>query len=1123
MNDENKLKDLIPIIIDNRFKETLPGLEKFIQERKTMGLVINDIFSNSDIKRIRICTGFFSPHVWKLIGNSLKRLPISTEKPTFELLLGSEVKERSKKDFQAWFDEQIRKELDEFELDIVLQRHIRSLIFFLERNDVYVGTQKRPFVHGKMYCFEDVAIVGSSNFTYHGFTSNTELNIPVFDKKQIMALSYWFDYYFKKANTSYKKVLIEALKNCKLGTTEWSPFNVYMKVLYEAYKPTLSFEELATEIDIKLTVYQQEGVQRLIQAINDFGGVMLADSVGLGKSYQALEVIRHLQSTQGKRQALMICPAQLKHNWLNMVASSDVWAQVYSMEKLAKSLPKKKKFDIIVIDESHNFRNTNTKRYKQLELLLAKNPDASVLLLTATPINTSLKDLLSQMLIVAKSAINYQPFYNIGILNIKKYFKAVEAKEEDIGKLRDHLIVSRSRREVRLRQKLFEVDLTIGGQPLRFPERHLTSVDYTITNPSLSGMTSISFYQKIVDLLDKLEFPYYNLEKYSIEEKDKSGHHIGAILISLMKTLLLKRLESSIISFEKSLENQRFLNNIFSKAISQKVFLKSSKLRKIFEEIEADLQDTGEDPIEAFCQALDTPRKIKKYIETEDLTISYNQSKMEEEIEKDKKILDKIEKEIKTVQKHEDQKLNALLKTIEGLGNKKILIFSYFKDTVNYIFDNLIKIYSEREEKIEKITGEIPNKTRNKIIRRFAPLSNPSIDENEEKIKPEQELQILISTDALSEGQNLQDAPICINYDLHWNPVRLIQRIGRIDRLKSPNKNVWVYNFFPEEGLETLLSLVSRLVDRLRLINQTLELDGAVLTEDELGRKTEQMNRLKEGDITVLDELESEIELLSDEGVRDLLIKEIFEKGDKFFQKIPIGVHSGMISNDHSGVAVIIRAFRKGVSSFFWGFEPDEPEEYEDWIKNNIVTSKALVQKIISCDKNEPRYLPESENIDGSLFKRVLNIAKKLKELLWASDIVRKIDDKPPPGNKIYLEHIKIAEKLARNMKKKLPNSTKLKKFLKIRKIDIIATELDDSPKKYKSSIGDYKKNKKLPVISNKKVAEEKLVNETREFIEKLTEYIEENQLLGEENGRATGLKSKFELMGFLRLYKKQK
>ena len=130
MNDENKLKDLIPIIIDNRFKETLPGLEKFIQERKTMGLVINDIFSNSDIKRIRICTGFFSPHVWKLIGNSLKRLPISTEKPTFELLLGSEVKERSKKDFQAWFDEQIRKELDEFELDIVLQRHIRSLIFF---------------------------------------------------------------------------------------------------------------------------------------------------------------------------------------------------------------------------------------------------------------------------------------------------------------------------------------------------------------------------------------------------------------------------------------------------------------------------------------------------------------------------------------------------------------------------------------------------------------------------------------------------------------------------------------------------------------------------------------------------------------------------------------------------------------------------------------------------------------------------------------------------------------------------------------------------------------------------------------------------------------------------------
>ncbi len=215
-NEKSELTKLIPLIIDNRFKETLPGLEKFIQERKTMGLVLNDIFSNSDINRIRICTGFFSPHVWKLVGTSFETLSISTEQPAFELLLGSEVKERSKKDFQAWFNEQIRKELDEFELDIELQRHIRSLIFFLERDDVYVGTQKRPFVHGKMYCFEEVAIVGSSNFTYHGFTSNTELNIPVFDKKQIMALSYWFDYYFKKANKSYRSYTKHISQHCPL-------------------------------------------------------------------------------------------------------------------------------------------------------------------------------------------------------------------------------------------------------------------------------------------------------------------------------------------------------------------------------------------------------------------------------------------------------------------------------------------------------------------------------------------------------------------------------------------------------------------------------------------------------------------------------------------------------------------------------------------------------------------------------------------------------------------------------------------------------------------------------------------------------------------------------------------
>ena len=233
--------------------------------------------------------------------------PISTKTPSrfsvFELLIGSELKEQSKKDFQQWFNEQLQGELENLDLDIKLQHHIRSLIEFLLREDVYVGVQTKPFVHGKFYWFRDVAIVGSSNFTYHGFQNNTELNIPIFDKKQILALECWFDSIFKKSNTTYKAELIEALQNCKLGTKPWTPFDVYMKILYEVYKPTLSFDEVKSEIEIQLTVYQQEGVTRLLTAIEDFGGAMLADSVGLGKSFQGLEVIRTLQITKGKRQA----------------------------------------------------------------------------------------------------------------------------------------------------------------------------------------------------------------------------------------------------------------------------------------------------------------------------------------------------------------------------------------------------------------------------------------------------------------------------------------------------------------------------------------------------------------------------------------------------------------------------------------------------------------------------------------------------------------------------------------------------------------------------------------------------------------------------------------------------
>ncbi|MHA1790557.1 MAG: helicase-related protein, partial [Candidatus Helarchaeota archaeon] len=873
--DMEKIKEIIPPIIDNQLEEMIDiGLKRKFKKHKTFDYFINEVFEIYIPETVRICTGYFSPKVWEKIGGAFSKIGKSTDgTPVFKLLIGSEPKIFSEKDLQKWFDEQLRKELDELDLSIELQLHIRSLINFLNRNDVQVGLQNRPFIHAKLYHFDKFAIIGSSNLTKSGLTSNTELNIPIYDNKQIKALTYWYDKIFNRADLSYKQRLIDALKNCKLGTREWTPYEVYVKMLYESLKLSLSFEKMRSGINFQLTIYQQEGVSRILKAIENFGGAILADSVGLGKSPQALDVISKLQSNYGKREALIICPSQLEENWKNLVSNADIWAQVFSMETLPRRLPKKSKFDIIVVDESHNFRNLKSKRYKQLELLLTKNPNSVVLLLTATPINTSLKDLYSQLMLITKSNESYSPFYNIGIYNLTEYFKNIEKGIEDISKLRDHIIISRSRREIRLRQKLFGIDLTIGGIPLKFPERKLEVLNYNITDKHLSGMTSEKFYEYIIELFDKLKFPYYNLEKYIIEgPQDNAKKVLGENLSAITKVLLLKRLESSLYCFNKSLQAQKRLNQIFKELIINKIFLKTSDIWKIFEEIDPDEEEAN--IIEIIIEKLhDDKYLVKKEIEVNKR--KFDVYKIIQDLKSDKDIIHKVLDVIKKVMAHEDQKLIKLFNKIEELKEKKIIIFSYFKDTIDYLYDEYLK-YSKRGG-IAKITGNTSKKERNYIITHFAPISNLDINEFNEKFDKSKEIRILFSTDVLAEGQNLQDASVCINYDLHWNPVKIIQRIGRIDRLKSPHKEIYIFNCFPESGLETMLSLVSRLIERLRTIDQVLELDGVVLTGDELIRKKNQLNRLKSKDITVLDELDAEVELLTDDKARELLIKEIFE------------------------------------------------------------------------------------------------------------------------------------------------------------------------------------------------------------------------------------------------------
>ena len=313
---------------------------------------------------------------------------------------------------------------------------------------------------------------------------------------------------------------------------------------------------------------------------------------------------------------------------------------------------------------------------------------------------------------------------------------------------------------------------------------------------------------------------------------------------------------------------------------------------------------------------------------------------------------------------------------------------------------------------------------------------------------------------------------------------------------------------------------MKRLVERLAMINETLELDGAVLTGEELERKTGQIKRLESADIAVLDELEAEIELMADNKNRDLLLKELLSRGEGFFKNIPIGVHSGMVTENHSGVAVVVRVFRGGIPSILWGFEPDDQEIYKDLIVHGLIPNSLIVENIISCNEETERYLVEDENMDGALFKRVVNIAKKLREIYGAKQVTRKFSEKVPRGNLQYLRGIRQAQSIARRRLMKFPVTEKVNSFLKIYPIGTIMSEITEMANKYISAIKDFQNKIKTSSYKEKKEVEKAYVEETMEFVNDFTEYIEKNKLIEEDDEKRELERTKFELLGFMRLYK---
>jgi hypothetical protein len=898
-------------------------------------------------QRLDIATGYFAPRVWNLIGQAFADLT------ALRMLLGERPDVgyggHDTVDLRRYYRRKIADDLETLAFDREHARLVDALLGFLEREAVQVRLFNGPFLHAKAYIFDHVSYVGSSNFTPSGLTRNSELMLASTSQGVARGLRDWFDGKWS-GSEDYKPELIETLRASKFGSKAYTPFEVFIKALYEYFKDRIALEQnQATSLE--LARFQEEGKLEAIRLLDKWGGVLIADAVGLGKTYIGLSLLEHELLHKRKRgrvpRGLVICPAQLRDLvWGPRIGEYGIpGVEIVSMEEVGRAdfdWKRYTRYDLVLVDESHNFRNPNTNRAINLSKLIAGGKRKRVVLMTATPVNNSLFDLYHQIRLLTGGNDSY--YRSIGINNLAGYFKAAMHGGIEIFDLLEATTVRRSRLDIRRRQEHGEA-VVVNGQPVRFPDRRLARIDY-----DLDG-TYQGFYHELVQGIERLHFVAYNIEAFARDKTNDTerANQRNTALIALMKMLYLKRLESSAAAFEISITRQMHFQERFLALLHQGKLLDAASYRKLLV-VEAD--DEQPDPPQTILDVLKSAEPGR-----------YDMQRIADLVASDVATLQSIVRMVGEARERAahggDDKLRQLQTLLASdLKERKVLIFTSFHDTAHYLFNQLHTDATWQGKAghptLGVITGATKSDERGRLIQRFAPTANRPSDHDEEKRPqerrpPADEIQILISTDVLSEGQNLQDAGVIINYDLHWNPVRLIQRAGRVDRIGSAFAEIQLYNVFPEAELEALLGLVRRLSDRIAQIDQSVGLDASVLGEVVSQRSLDQIRRLHSNDQQVLSALEQQAELISTEEMKFPLISYIQQIGESVVADIPLGIHSGKRFRARDARHGTFLAFRAG-ERHFWRFYPADGSEPETHIRT--------IYPIIACDRDEPRLPP---------------------------------------------------------------------------------------------------------------------------------------------------------------------
>jgi len=986
----------------------------FITNEKNRNLLERFKMLIKDTQFFDVLVGYFFTSGFYALYKSLEKtkkirilVGIGTNRQTVDLIQKSESLKQDALQFSSaevkeQFSKETINEISNSENDQQIDDGVAKFLEWLRDGKLKIKAYPSSNIHAKLYIMtfakgdRDVGrvITGSSNFTKAGLIDNLEFNVELKNRAD-------YDFSLKKFSELWGNAVdvsekyVETIKTKTWLNNTITPYDLYLKFLYEYFKDELRQTEEVfykyVPIQFKKLEYQEQAVLNAKKILEEYGGVFVSDVVGLGKTY-----ISAMLAGQLDGRSLIIAPPVLleKDNpgsWPNIFSGFRVPADFESLGKLDHLIRRgTDKYKNIFIDEAHRFRTETNITYENLAQICRGK---RVILVTATPYNNSPKDILSQIKLFQKSKkstipnlSNLELFFSKlekrlkGLDRYKDRTKYIETSKENAKEIREkvlkYLMVRRTRTEI---EKYFSKDLK--KQKLKFPKvedpeaifYELNGEEDKIFNKTIELITKKFKYARYMPLL------YYKGKLTQPEEL--SQRNMGRF----MKILLVKRLESSFYAFRKSIERFIIYYKKFLKEFKKgNVYVSKKYTYKIFE-----LLENGD---EEKIQRLVDEDKAKKYLSKD------FRKELKQDIEQDLEILKEIQKLWQNVKY--DPKLLKFIKILSShpiLKKHRLIVFTESKETCDHLAKSLENKFPNQ---VLSYSGGLSVTIREKVIENFDARAR----------SPKNDYRILISTEVLSEGVNLHRADVVLNYDIPWNPTRLMQRVGRINRVDTAFDKIYTFNFFPTKQSDSLIKLKEAAEAKIRSFISLLGADARLLTEGEPIESHELFNRLtSKKTITGEDEKEeSELKYLQ-------IIKDIRDSNPDLFAKVKqLPKKARTVRKINKQTNSLLTYFRKGKLQKFFIVSKGKPQELDFMSAAKLLeTTQSIKREKLGkdfytlLDKNKKAFeLATIEEMPELKMRGGRDTATQMLKILKAVRDFRKFTD----DQELYLK--KIMEEL---------------------------------------------------------------------------------------------------------------